>query len=399
MKGAPVADSWDEPIKILASEATASRISRRAFLGGSAVAVFSGSVLLAACGSDNPTTGGGTSSAAASGEVEDQLNFFHWADYDDPKLFKQFTEESGAKTQIDIYASNEEAIAKLSAQAGTAGYDIVVPTGVYIPQMVELGLLDPMDVSRLKNFGNVDSAYTNQPWDPDNAHSVCKDWGSTGWIYDSEQISSPIETWQDFIDVAKGEASGKTSVLDAPNDIIGLYFWSINGDWNSTDTAELDNAEAALLDLAPHIKAFDSYPGIPLTQGKYALSQVWNGDARGAILGADDQERYVWGLGAPLTELWMDNWCLVKGAPDPNAAYAWIDFILDVDNSLTDLAYHGYNTGINGVKDKAEAAGFDRLDIVFFDDDQIATMRAGEVNEAQQRQIDIWNKMKATAGA
>jgi spermidine/putrescine transport system substrate-binding protein len=392
----------EEPIKILASEATAKRISRRAFLSGSSVMVVGGSILLTACGSDTtspaagPTGGTGT---ATNGPIEDQLNFYHWAAYDDPKLFKKFTEETEAKTQIDIYASNEEAIAKLTAQAGTAGYDIVVPTGVYIPQMVSLGLLEPMDVTRIPNFANLEDAYKDQPWDPGNGYSVCKDWGSTGWIYDSQAISSPINTWQDFIDVAKGEASGKTSVLDAPNDLVGLYFWSVNGDWNTTDEAELDACEAALLDLAPHIKSFDSYPGEAITGGSYALSQVWNGDARAGILGADDPERFVWGLGAPITELWMDNWCLVKGIQHPNAAYAWINFILDPDNSLTDMAFHGYNTGIKGVQDKAEAEGLERLDIIFFTDEQVATFRAGEVNESQQRQIDIWNKCKAAAGA
>ena len=43
-----------EGVKVLASRATAERITRRHFLAGSAVAVFSSSVLLAACGDDNP---------------------------------------------------------------------------------------------------------------------------------------------------------------------------------------------------------------------------------------------------------------------------------------------------------------------------------------------------------
>jgi spermidine/putrescine transport system substrate-binding protein len=132
----------DRDIKILAPAGTASRVSRRAFMGGSAVAVFSGSVLLAACGGDSDEPGGGTGTDAGSDtgtgapQIEDQLNFYHWAEYDDPKLFKQFSEEFGPTTKIDIYASNEEMIAKLVAAAGTSGYDIVVPTGVYIPQMV-----------------------------------------------------------------------------------------------------------------------------------------------------------------------------------------------------------------------------------------------------------------------
>ena len=112
-----------EGVKILASRATAERITRRHFLAGSAVAMFSGSVLLAACGNDTEPSGGGGGGGggAGTGEVEDRLNFFHWAAYDDPEVFKDFEQEFGTTTKIDIYASNEEAIAKLEASAGTSG--------------------------------------------------------------------------------------------------------------------------------------------------------------------------------------------------------------------------------------------------------------------------------------
>ena len=388
-----------EGVKVLASRATVERITRRHFLAGSAVAVFSSGVLLAACGEEEPQPGGG-GSPSAGGEVEDRLNFFHWAEYDDPAVFKDFENEFGATTKIDIYASNEEAIAKLVAAKGTTGYDIVVPTGVYIPQMVALDLLEEVNLDAIPNFENVDEIYRDQPWDPGNKHSVCKDWGSTGWIYDTTKVSATIETWDDFIAVAQGEASGQTSVLDTPGNLAGIYFWANDIDWATTDTAHLDACEAFTVnELAPHIKAYDSYPGIALTEGKYALSHAWNGDARQGLLSTDDPDRYVWGLGAPVTELWMDNWCIVKGAEHPNAAHAWINFICDPDVSLKDLAYHGYNTGITGVQERAEEEGLEFLDMVFFSDEQVATMDPGAVNEAQQRLVDIWNKAKAASGA
>jgi spermidine/putrescine transport system substrate-binding protein len=388
-----------EGVKVLASRATAERITRRHFLAGSAVAVFSSSVLLAACGEDSPEPSGG-GSPAAGGEIEDRLNFFHWAEYDDPEVFKDFETEFGVTTKIDIYASNEEAIAKLTAASGTSGYDLVIPTGVYIPQMVALDLLQEINLDLIPNFENVDEIYRDQPWDPGNKYSVCKDWGSTGWIYDTTKVSSEISTWNDFLDVAKGEASGQTSVLDTPGNLTGIWFWANGIDWTTTDTADLDACEDYMVnELAPHIKAYDSYPGIALTEGKYALSHAWNGDARQGLLSTDDPDRYVWGLGAPVTELWMDNWCIVKDAPDPNAAHAWIDFICDPEVSLKDLAYHGYNTGIVGVQEEAEAAGLEFLDMVFFSDEEVATMDAGAVNEAQERLVDIWNKAKAASGA
>ena len=385
-------------LKILAPRATAQRVSRRQFIAGSAVAMFSSSVLLAACGEEAKPGGNGSPSPA--GEVEDALNFFHWAEYDDPEVFKEFEDEFGARTKIDIYASNEEAIAKLVAAEGTSGYDIVVPTGVFIPQMVANGLLQPLNLDLIPNFENVDAIYRDQPWDPGNEHSVCKDWGSTGWIYDTTKVSSTIETWNDFIAVAQGEASGQTSVLDTPGNLAGIYFWANGIDWATTDPAHLDACEEFTVnELAPHVKAYDSYPGIALTEGKYALSHAWNGDARQGLLSTDDPDRYVWGLGAPVTELWMDNWCIVQGAEHPNAAHAWINYICDPEVSLKDLAYHGYNTGITGVQERAEEEGFEFLDMIFFTDEQVATMDPGAVNEAQQRLVDIWNKAKAASGA
>ena len=47
----------DQFLNILASKATAQRMSRRAFMAGSAVAAFSGGLLLSACSSDEDSGG------------------------------------------------------------------------------------------------------------------------------------------------------------------------------------------------------------------------------------------------------------------------------------------------------------------------------------------------------
>ncbi len=275
-----------------------------------------------------------------------------------------------------------------------------MPTGVFIPLMVENDLLEEIDLSKIPNFANIETVYTDQPWDPGNKHSVCKDWGSTGWIIDKAQI------------------------VDADRDVAGLHrrrrwarragtsrCWTRRTSWRASTSGRTASTgrprtpptwtptrRSWSTSFAPHIKAFDSYPGIALTQGNYALSQVWNGDARQGLNAVDDPDQYEWGLGAPVTELWMDNWCIVKGATHPEAAHAWINFILDPVNSLKDLEFHGYNTGITGVQEAAEEAGLPFLDLVFFTDEQVATFRAGAVNSALDRQVEIYNKAKAAAG-
>jgi spermidine/putrescine transport system substrate-binding protein len=208
-------------------------------------------------------------------------------------------------------------------------------------------------------------------------------------------------TWQDFLDAAQNEASGKMSVLDDPAEVTGLYFWANGIDWNTTDAADLDACEDFVVNtLAPHIAAFDSYPGgSAIPQATHALMQVWNGDARIGIMESADPDRWVWRLGSPSTELWMDNWAIATGAPNPEAAHAFINYVLTPENSLAELDYIGYHTGGTGIQETAESEGLEMLDLVFFTPEQLKTMKTGEVTEAQQRVVEIWNKAKAAAGA
>jgi spermidine/putrescine transport system substrate-binding protein len=394
----------NHPLRVLMSADDAPRLvgdlTRRRFfgvIGGSAaLAAF-----LAACGDDeasSDSSGDGTSGGGGGGGGGGgTLKLFTWAEYDDPALMAQFGE-----IEITIFNSNEEAIQKLVASGGNAGFDMVCPTGVYIPQMASEGLLEELDLSRIANFENLDAAYRDQTWDPGNKYSVCKNWGSTGWIYDKTVITREITTWADFIDVAMNEASGQTSILDTAPNLTGMYFWANGIDWNTTDEAELQGCEEFLVnEFAQHIKAFDSYPGINLTQGNYALSMVWNGDARQGLLSvieADgNPDDYGWGLGAPQTELWMDNWCILKGAENIDTAYEFINFILDPANSAIDVAFHGYNTGIQAARD-ALPADTPYLEMVYFTDEEVTRMRAGSLDN-QEAIVDIYNKTKAAAGA
>lgn len=386
------------PIRILASragsQAITSELTRRGFL---AVATGAGgTAFLAAC------SGPSTSDApvATGGPLENALAIYTWGEYNDPQTLTDFTDEAGPQITLDSYSSNEEMIARLVAANGTSGFDIIVPTGVFIPQLIEQGIIQELNRDLIPNFANLDPAFAAQAWDPENAYSICKSWGTTGFVYDSTAITRDLQTWQDFLDAAQNEASGSTTLLDAPENVTGLYYWANGIDWTTTDEADLAAAQDFLVNtLASHITAFDSYPGTgAMQQGTATLMQCWNGDARLGILALDEGERWQWRLGAPETELWMDNWCIPVGAPNPEAAHAFIDYVLDPTVSLQELDYIGYHTGVAGIEDAATAAGLQRTDMFFFTDAQLATMRNGTVNEAQARNVEIWNAMKAAAG-
>lgn len=391
----------EEPIRILASRAAIPiikrELSRRNFLAFTAAAASVAT--LAAC-----TPGGtqaGADVAASGGPLEPGLNIYSWGDYDDPGVVQSFTDELGPKVTFDSYGSNEEMISKLIAAKGTSGYDIVVPTGVFVTQLAANDLLVELNHDLLPNLKDMDPAFLGQEWDPENKWSVCKAWGTTGFVYDKNIIKRDLQTWDDFLDAAQNEASGKTSVLDDPAELTGMYFWSKGIDWNTTNKEDLDAAEDFLVNkLAPHIAAFDSYPGgVAIPQGSQVLMQAWNGDARLGIINGGEPERWAWRLGAPATELWMDNWSIAKGAKSPEAAHAFINYTMVPENQLLQLDYIGYHTGATGIEKAAEDAGLEMLDLVFFTPEQLSTMKNGELNENQDRVVAIWNTMKAAAGA
>lgn len=392
----------EEPIRILAPREAIPTIkrelSRRNFLAFSAAAASVAT--LAAC-TPGGTTEAGTGVTASGGPLEAGLNIYSWGDYDDPGVVQAFTDTLGPKVTFGSYGSNEEMIAKLVAAKGTSGYDIVVPTGVFVTQLASEGLIQELNMDLLPNIQYMDPAFLKQDWDPENKYSICKAWGTTGFVYDKTVITRDLQTWNDFLDAAQNEASGKTTVLDDPAEITGIYFWANGIDWNTTKTEDLDAAEDYLVkNLAPHLSAFDSYPGgVSIPEGTQVLMQAWNGDARLGIINGGEPDRWAWRLGSPATEIWMDNWAIATGAKNPEAAHAFINYTMVPETQLIQLDYIGYHTGATGIEEAANDAGLEMLDLMFFTPEQLATMKNGELNEAQDRVVAIWNTMKAAAGA
>ncbi|MEY4366343.1 MAG: hypothetical protein RLZZ305_1687 [Actinomycetota bacterium] len=416
----------DRPIRILAPHSFREDLSRRAFLrAGTATAGLA--LVLVACGnsgsvsdgtspSDTSGAGGdwteldGTATGEWSRKIRKSsgaLAMYTWGDYNDPDLVGPLADSTlGVTMKVDYYASNEDLITKLSSASGSSGFDIVVPTGPYVPQMIEKGLLQKLDKSLLPNFVNLDTPYVGQPWDPNDEYVVCKDWGSAGFLYDTSKITRDLATWSDFLDACTKEASGNCAVIDAAWDFCGPWFWANGKSANTTEAADLDACEEFMVNtLGRHIKAFDSYPSTKIAEGAYSLAVAWTGDARQAYSRIADAggkpENWKWVLPGPKTQLFMDTYAIPVGAPNPDAAHSWINWELVPEVSIKDLSYHGYHTGMKNMEQllKELAPDLAKPDMIFFSDEQVATMEAQEMNSALDRLVDILNKTKAKAGA
>ena len=379
-------------LQVLASAEVAPRLTRRALLGG--FAVVGAGAMLSACGQGHAIA----PTAKPDGKMEGRLNVYSWGDYDDPGNLKAF-QKRGVTVQLDSFASNEEMIAKLSTTRGTSGYDVVVPTGSYVPMMSQNKLLAPLDHSLLPHFSNVESTYRDQPWDPDNRYAVCKDWGTTGFVYDTTRIRRDLTSWADFLDAAQHEASGSTSVLDDPFEFAAMYLAANGHDLNTTDKARLDACEKFMVDkLAPHVRSFSSDPTQNIVQADFALLQTYNGDARFAMLEAEDK-RWKFVFPTPTANLWMDTWAIAAGCQRPDSAHAFIDFMLRPSVGAKEMAYIGYPTGLHGQRERATEMKLPMRDLIFPAQTVLDRLTPGVLSSAQPHLVRILGRAQAKAGS
>ena len=82
--------------------------------------------------------------ARAGGE----LNIIMWSEYMPPDFKKGFEDKTGITINFTGIGSNEELLNKVKAAKGQ-GYDICSPTADRAPQWADLGLLQPLDFSRI----------------------------------------------------------------------------------------------------------------------------------------------------------------------------------------------------------------------------------------------------------
>lgn len=307
-------------------------ITRREFLGRSGLGLAT--VVMAA-----NVPGLLASRKAHAQDIGDRVVLATWPNYHDPNNFEKFAQATGAAVQMNVFGSNEEMLAKL--QAGGSGWDVFVPTNYTITTYVDLDLIEALDMSKLPNFDK--PSYHQRFIEPgivnDTVYAVPKDWGTTGYVLNSKHVTTNPTTWKEFWDLTMDSASGRTMVHDYQLTTIGNALKYFGYSFNSIDPKEMADAEELLLKAKPHLFAINSDYQPSMRSGDAWMSMCWTGD--GLQLHRDLPEmEYV--LGREGGEIWSDFYAIPKGAPHREAAYAFINFLLDPAVNADEVKAHGY---------------------------------------------------------
>ena len=98
------------------------------------------------------------------------LNVYNWGDYIDEDIFDTFEEETGIKINYETFATNEEMYTKI--KKGGTQYDIAIPSDYMIEKMIKEDLVEPIDLTKIPNYSNIDSRFKGLDFDPNNEYSV-----------------------------------------------------------------------------------------------------------------------------------------------------------------------------------------------------------------------------------
>ena len=279
---------------------------------------------------------------SAAGQASAQeLNLLTWEGYADESFVVPFEEATGCQVTATYVGSNDDFVPKLAAGGGV--YDLVSPSIDTTSVTVAAGFIDPIDVSRIERFSElypIFSGAKNITMDGEQ-WGVPYTWGSIPFMYRTDMIPEAPTSLAVLWDP---QYAGKISLWD---DKSSIYVAARhNGDMNiyDLDDAQMEAAKQALIEQKPLIKKYWGTAGelIDLfASGEVWISNTWGGYQSAVLLSQ----------GIPVAEFipeenaegWADSWQLVKGSPNVDCAYKWMNYAISEEGQCGVSAITGYS--------------------------------------------------------
>lgn len=271
------------------------------------------------------------------------VNFLNWSDYIDPAVLEEFTKETGIKVVYDVTDSNESIEAKIIT--GNSGYDLAVPTGNFLQRQIKAGVYQPLDKSKLKNYGNLWPVVTKrlETFDPGLKYSIPYMFFTLGLAYNVDKVKeilgpdAKLTSWDLLFnpDYAKKLSKCGTQVLDSPEELLPTTLNYLKRDPNSSDPKDLEDARKAWAAIAKSVRKFSSADYIDaLANGDMCLVAGYSGDLLQAkkraieVKNGVNIEFVVPEEGAAIL---IDAIAIPKDAPHPEEAHILLDFLMRPD--------------------------------------------------------------------
>lgn len=273
--------------------------------------------------------------AASVASAAETLHVFTWADYVDSALVKKFEKANSCKVVIDTFDSNESMYAKL--KAGAVGYDVVFPSSYIIPQMVQQGMIQELDQTKLPNIANIDPEVLDKVADKTMKHGVPYTLGYTVIGYRKDKVKNIDASWSTL---ARTDFKKRVTLLNDMRETIGAALKSLGYSMNTRDEKELNEARDVLIGWKKGITKFDNEAyKAGVDSGEFVVVHGYSGDLWQVM-----QRNKKVGVVIPAegVSVACDEMVIPKSAPNAVLAHKFIDYLLDGKNAAQNMQSIGY---------------------------------------------------------
>ena len=331
-----------------------------------------------------------TDAASAAPEPK-VVALYIWGNYIDPSLVQEFEKKTGIKVQESNYDSNEALLAKV--QAGATGFDIAVPSDYMVTMMAGMGLLEELEKAKIPNVANIDPRFMSRAYDAENKFALPYSWTIGGIAVNKTAYPDPVTSWKDLLDNPK--VTGKFSLLDDVRETMGAVLKYHGFSVNSTKPDELQKAKATLLAAKKSVKAFTSSPADLLKNGDVVMAHMYSQEALQAKRDTGGKIDFV--IPTEGASMAIDNIVILKGAPHPAEAYAFINYIYEMASNSVNVAKIFTGPVVKNVRTLVPADVQNEANLFPTDATFAKTEMLQDLGEATAEYDRIWSEIKAAA--
>ena len=311
---------------------------------------------LAACGGDDGGIDGGSTTAEvgvaqAEGEPTGELTISNWPLYVDKRTIPEFEQATGVSVKyVEDINSYDEFFGKMQPQLAdgqSGGRSLMVASDALAKKEYDLGYIQRLDKEALAPALEHLSPVASQGGDPDHQYSIPWQGGMTGLIV-NEQLAPDVTSVNDIFDP---KYEGKVEMVTELREVVPLVMKA-----DGIDPAMA--TEQDWLDTIEKIKQAGESGQIRRFTGNDYARDLAVGDAVAVIgwaadafqLQADNPD-LQWVMPDEGCILWWDNWVIPVGAPNPTAAYAFINYAYEPEHQAQIDAWTGSVTPGTGVRE------------------------------------------------
>lgn len=286
--------------------------------------------------------------AAAVQADSDELVLYTWEGMFPQEVLDGFEEETGTKITYSNFDTDETMLEKLSMAEG-GDYDVVIADDYIIESAIDEGLVEKLDTAKLSGWENINSLYQGQFYDPDNEYTVPYGAGIPLIVYDPEEVDMEITSYADLWDESLEDS---VAIIGNYRVIEGITNLVLGQDFNTEDADELAKTGEKLKELAPNIRLIqDDNTQDALLNGEASVAFLYTSQVTAALAENPDLEVVypTEGLGFGVMGMFIPS-----AAPNKDAAYEFVDYILQPENAAKCFDYIGYYNTNKAAEDLLE---------------------------------------------